>query len=284
MLSLALRGLPRASCAASLTALAIFFGVAMVAGTLMLTDTINNSFDNIFASANEHTDVTVKPTETVEDSRGGEPPAFSADLLRKRPAGGRRRRGRRLDLRLRRSRSSARTASGSARRARRTSPPASCPPASRRGPITQGRPPQAPGRGGDRQLHRQGGEATSSASGCGSPGQAGVKRVPDRRHRALRRAACRSAARASRSSRSPEAQRLTDKQGKFDEILVAAEPGVSPEQLKQRVQQRAAAVGDGADRRGDRARPSRRTSRTASRSSRPRCWCSRASRCSSAAS
>jgi len=75
MLRLTLRGLTARKLRGAMTALAIFFGVAMVAGTLMLTDTINNSFDDIFQSANERTDVTVKPTETVEDSRGGEPPA-----------------------------------------------------------------------------------------------------------------------------------------------------------------------------------------------------------------
>jgi putative ABC transport system permease protein len=82
MAALSLRGLRARKLRAFLTALAIFFGVAMIAGTLMLTDTINNSFDNIFTSANENTDVTVKPTETVEDERG-EPPAFSAGLLPK---------------------------------------------------------------------------------------------------------------------------------------------------------------------------------------------------------
>ena len=81
MFFLALRGVAARKLRAFLTAAAIFFGVAMVAGTLILTDTINNSFDNIFSDANARTDVTVKPTETVEDSRGGEPPAFSADLL-----------------------------------------------------------------------------------------------------------------------------------------------------------------------------------------------------------
>jgi putative ABC transport system permease protein len=83
VLSLTLRGLAARKLRAALTALAIFFGVAMIAGTLMLTDTIDKSFDDIFKSANKHTDVTVKPAETVEDSRGGDPPAFGAQLLSK---------------------------------------------------------------------------------------------------------------------------------------------------------------------------------------------------------
>jgi putative ABC transport system permease protein len=83
MLSLALRGLTVRKLRAALTAAAIFFGVAMVAGTLMLTDTIDNSFDDIFKSANDKTDVTVKPRETVKDSNGAQPPAFNADLLKR---------------------------------------------------------------------------------------------------------------------------------------------------------------------------------------------------------
>jgi len=38
----------------------------------------------------------------------------------------------------------------------------------------------------------------------------------------------------------PEAQRITDKRGEFDQILIAADEGVSEETLKQRVQQRVA--------------------------------------------
>jgi putative ABC transport system permease protein len=81
MFFLTLRGIAARKLRASMTAAAIFFGVAMITGTLILTDTINKSFDDIFQSANEKTDVTVKPRETVEDSRGAEPPAFRADLL-----------------------------------------------------------------------------------------------------------------------------------------------------------------------------------------------------------
>jgi putative ABC transport system permease protein len=83
MFRLTLRGLTARKLRAALTALAVFFGVAMIAGTLMLTDTINNSFDDIFSSANRNVDVTVKPREAVEDTRGAEPPAFPAGLLAK---------------------------------------------------------------------------------------------------------------------------------------------------------------------------------------------------------
>ncbi len=83
MFSIALRGLVSRKLRGILTALAVFFGVAMISGTLMLTDTVQNSFDNIFADANKGVDVSVSPKETVEDSRDAEPPAFSADLLEK---------------------------------------------------------------------------------------------------------------------------------------------------------------------------------------------------------
>jgi putative ABC transport system permease protein len=83
MFRLTVRGLTARKLRGVLTALAVFFGVAMIAGTLMLTDTVNNSFDDIFTSANRHVDVTVKPKETVKDSRGGAPPAFEQSLLPK---------------------------------------------------------------------------------------------------------------------------------------------------------------------------------------------------------
>jgi putative ABC transport system permease protein len=83
VLALSLRGLTARKLRGTLTALAIFFGVAMIAGTLMLTDTINHSFDDIFSNANKNVDVTVKPKETVNDSRGGEPPAIDAKLVQK---------------------------------------------------------------------------------------------------------------------------------------------------------------------------------------------------------
>ena len=200
MLSLALRGVAARKLRAFLTAAAIFFGVAMVAGTLILTDTINNSFDNIFADANARTDVTVKPTETVEDSRGGEPPAFSADLLQNVLRVDGVARGGGLGLRL---------LDRDPRRRRKADRPHG-PAAHRRehgarallaldlsaGPAAAGS-----RRGGVRQHHGPGGEvrARRTRAGCG-PGRG--QGLPDRRHRRVRRRRPSSAARASRSSRS----------------------------------------------------------------------------------
>ncbi|HKJ36369.1 MAG TPA: FtsX-like permease family protein [Solirubrobacterales bacterium] len=66
MLRLALRGLAAHKLRASLTALAILLGVAMVAGTLMLSDSVNRSFDDIFAESNAGIDVSVRARVEVE--------------------------------------------------------------------------------------------------------------------------------------------------------------------------------------------------------------------------
>jgi putative ABC transport system permease protein len=81
MLALTLRGVVARKMRAFLTGLAVFLGVAMIAGTLMLTDSVNNSFDNIFSESNSGVDVSIKTKETIEDSRGAAPPAFDAGVL-----------------------------------------------------------------------------------------------------------------------------------------------------------------------------------------------------------
>ncbi len=66
MLRLALRGLTAHKLRAGLTALAVLLGVAMVAGTLMLSDSVNRSFDDIFAEATAGIDVSVRAAVEVE--------------------------------------------------------------------------------------------------------------------------------------------------------------------------------------------------------------------------
>ena len=60
MVGLAVRGLASHKLRGALTALAVLLGVAMVAGTLMLSDSVNRSFDDIFAEANAGIDVSVR--------------------------------------------------------------------------------------------------------------------------------------------------------------------------------------------------------------------------------
>jgi putative ABC transport system permease protein len=77
---LALRGLAARKLRAFTTGLAIFLGVALVAGTYVLTDTINASFADIFSESLKGTDVVVTPREAVEQ-QDREAPAFSASYL-----------------------------------------------------------------------------------------------------------------------------------------------------------------------------------------------------------
>jgi putative ABC transport system permease protein len=54
----------------ALTGLAVVLGVAFMAGTMVLTDTIGKTFDNMFAIGNAGTDVIVRAPETVDAEWG----------------------------------------------------------------------------------------------------------------------------------------------------------------------------------------------------------------------
>jgi putative ABC transport system permease protein len=76
----ALRGLAQRKLRAFVTMLAVLLGVAFIAGSYVLTDTINRSFDDIFTEAYAGTDVAISPSTTG----GGEEidlPPFSAEVL-----------------------------------------------------------------------------------------------------------------------------------------------------------------------------------------------------------
>jgi putative ABC transport system permease protein len=77
---LAFRGLAARKLRAFTTGLAIFLGVALVAGTYVLTDTINASFKDIFTESLKGTNVVVTSRETVQQ-QDREPPAFPASYL-----------------------------------------------------------------------------------------------------------------------------------------------------------------------------------------------------------
>ncbi len=233
MLSLTLRGLTARKLRSVLTALAVFFGVAMIAGTLMLTDTIGKSFDDIFEDVNASTDVTVKSREAVEDSRGGEPPAFDAGLLQRvlELDGVAEAAGTIFDP-------SAAILDENGDRIGPEGPPhfaASTTPI-RFSPWTypDGRPPTAADevaidsitakeekfRVGERvRIAGPGGAKRYRVSGIGRFGDGTGLGGASIAQFTLE-----------------EAQRLTRKRGKFDEIVIAAEPGVTPEELKLRVQ------------------------------------------------
>jgi putative ABC transport system permease protein len=76
----ALRGIAARKLRAFTTWLAIFLGVALVSGTYILTDTINESFGEIFSESLKGTDVAITAkTDIASDDTG--PPAFDASLL-----------------------------------------------------------------------------------------------------------------------------------------------------------------------------------------------------------
>jgi putative ABC transport system permease protein len=55
-----------------LTALAVMLGVAFMSGTMVLTDTISRTFDNLFADVNRGTDAYVRARESLEAGFGGD--------------------------------------------------------------------------------------------------------------------------------------------------------------------------------------------------------------------
>ena len=65
MLALVLRGFMQRKLRVLLTAIAIALGVALMAGTYVLTDTINRSFAGIFQVANKGHDVVITPTQVL---------------------------------------------------------------------------------------------------------------------------------------------------------------------------------------------------------------------------
>jgi putative ABC transport system permease protein len=88
VLRVALRGLAARRLRAVLTALAIVLGVALVAGTYVLTDSINGAFGTIFQTVYRGTDATITGRNAIDSSAnpgvaggGASTPAFSESLL-----------------------------------------------------------------------------------------------------------------------------------------------------------------------------------------------------------
>lgn len=74
------RGILARKLRATLTAIAILLGVAMITGTYVLTDQIDAAFEDIFATANKGIDVIVSPREAFE-SRVTEPTPLDESLV-----------------------------------------------------------------------------------------------------------------------------------------------------------------------------------------------------------
>lgn len=85
MISLALRNLLSRKRRTLLTALAIIVGVAQVTGAFVLTDSMNESIDDVFATGQQGVDVVVTPRGDGSSSSAGptDVPTLSPELLRR---------------------------------------------------------------------------------------------------------------------------------------------------------------------------------------------------------
>jgi len=71
MIGVALKGLAGRKVRALLTALAVVIGVSMVAGTFVLTDTMQKSFNGLFSASLDKTDAVIGGKEIVQGSTDG---------------------------------------------------------------------------------------------------------------------------------------------------------------------------------------------------------------------
>jgi putative ABC transport system permease protein len=81
MIKVALKGLAGRKIRALLTAFAVIIGVSMVSGTFVLTDTMQKSFDGIFETSYENTDVIVSGHQVIE-SETADAPTIPSSMLR----------------------------------------------------------------------------------------------------------------------------------------------------------------------------------------------------------
>ena len=83
MTRVALRGLLGRKLRTALTAVAIVLGVALVAGTLVLTDSISRAFDNIFTDSRQGSNVVIsgKSAFALSDDSGATAPSLDESLL-----------------------------------------------------------------------------------------------------------------------------------------------------------------------------------------------------------
>jgi putative ABC transport system permease protein len=89
MAAVVLRGFAQRKARVILTAIAIALGVALMAGTYILTDTINHSFAAIFNEVGKKHDVVVTPAETLgRQTRSENSPVTEATLARVRAVPG----------------------------------------------------------------------------------------------------------------------------------------------------------------------------------------------------
>jgi putative ABC transport system permease protein len=78
----AVRGLFARKLRLALTVLAVVLGTTLIAGTYVFTDSINSAFDTIFTVSNKNTDAAITPHKTIDTSNnGGTQPTIPANIL-----------------------------------------------------------------------------------------------------------------------------------------------------------------------------------------------------------
>jgi len=213
------------------TTLAVVIGVAFVAGTYILTDTTFAAFDEIFSDSLAKTSVVITAKEEVRQE-SGEVPSFSAAVLPnvKRVSGVREAVGQIFTTGALFDDENEQIGSGFAPKFIASVLPESLETQT----YVEGHPPR-----GVREATLDQGAAEEGGLGIGDTLKlASVERVAAYRIVGLTKLGDASWGGASVAGLIlPEAQRITDKRGEFDQILVAAEDGVSEHKLAQRVRQ-----------------------------------------------
>src|SRR3954447_1403582 len=84
MLRVSLKGIAGRPVRALLTAVAIILGVAMISGTYILTDTINNGFNTIVTNSYKNADVVISGEAAFKNTNGNgvETPTFPQSVLK----------------------------------------------------------------------------------------------------------------------------------------------------------------------------------------------------------
>ena len=189
MIAVALKGLAGRKVRALLTAFAVVIGVSMVSGTFILTDTMQKTFDGLFAASydEDRRGHRGQADRREVDERLGDDPRLAA---RRGPRAARGRGGRRHGRRRRKSNAAdiigrdgkavAQESIGGEHRRRQRR--ASARSGSRRGDW-----PEGPGQVVDRRRHRRASSTTRSATRVkvATPGKTAT--LPDHRHRLVRR-------------------------------------------------------------------------------------------------
>jgi putative ABC transport system permease protein len=216
------------------TILAVVIGVAFVAGTYILTDTTFAAFDEIFEDSLAKTDVVITAREEVRQETG-EVPSFEAAVLPrvKRVDGVRVAVGQIFTPGAFFDAENEQIGSKFAPKFIASDLPESLETQT----YVEGRQPRD---ASEAALDQS--AAEEAGLGIGDPLKlASVERVTAYRIVGLTRLGAASWGGASIAGLTlPEAQRITDKRGEFDQILIAADEGVSEETLKRRVQRRVA--------------------------------------------